>query len=482
MRTRRDQVQAYRFVLRRIVAALLSSEPESPEQPMRRLGLTLVASTMLAAVILAAVGVYGLVTNQSAPLEENTLVIERETHARYVYMNGRLHPVLNYASARLVLGAAQPAERTMSRAALEDLVRGPTVGIPGAPDGLPEADALMDLPWRVCSVPPGGDSPNPTTAVVLGRELTGGSALGDRGLYVAVGRSEYLLWNDSRLRIAEPVALYGLGLSAVEPVAVGEQLVNAVTSGPDLKVVLPAGFGEPVDVDVDGQESLVGFIYRAADQHYVMTRDGLVPVGDLTVALRQGAASVRVRDITGGQASRALASNRPLEPEGFPLTAPQMHPATGAAPTVCATYRAPTEGGALATTVEVFDSTPAELAPGAPDTVRVAQSGRDVVATVDRVLIAGGQGALLRSVPTADADTAESTTYLVTAQGMKYPLGLQSGDARVALGYGDVSPVTLPAALVDLIPTGPTLDVAGARLPADPATGAQDGGVSGAGG
>src|SRR4051812_28880045 len=103
MRTRRDQVQAYRFVTRRIVSALLSGEPETSELPMRRLGMAVFGSTMVALIVLGIVGAYGLFTSNRAPLETGTLVIERETGAKFVYReDGKLYPTLNYASARLL--------------------------------------------------------------------------------------------------------------------------------------------------------------------------------------------------------------------------------------------------------------------------------------------------------------------------------------------------------------------------------------------
>lgn len=479
MQSRRDQVQAYRFVTRRIVSAMLSGEPETTDQPMRRLSLSLFVSAMVAVIVLAAAGVFGLLTNSSAPLEPNTLVIERETEARYVYLGDRLHPVLNYTSARLFLGDAEPTVRRVSRGSLEDIPRGHPVGIPDAPDSLPEPDALLGLPWRVCSIPPAGDVPRAESLVVVGREVGGAAAIGDQAMYVATDSAGYLLWRDQLLRINEPLAVDALGLSAVDPVPVGEQLVNAIARGPDLDVVRPEGFGEETDFELGGRRALVGFIYRAVDQHYVMTRDGLAPIGNLTVAIRAAIGASTIRDVTGAEANRFRFTNQPLEPEGFPLEVPQMHPSTGTAPTVCATYRGPGDG-ALGTTIEVFDRTPPELVPSAPDLVQAPQTARDTVATVDHALIAGGQGALVQAVSGATAGESASTIYLVTAQGIKYPLGTAAGDARGALGYGAVAPVHIPTAMVELLPTGPTLDIEAARQPVDlDSTGAATNAASG---
>lgn len=124
MRTRRDQVQAYRFVTRRIVSALLSGDPETTNLPMRRLGMAVFGSVITAAVVLGGVGAYGQLTGNTAPLNDQTLVIERETGATYVFMSGQLHPTLNYASARLILDKPDAEVRTMSQAALRDRSRG----------------------------------------------------------------------------------------------------------------------------------------------------------------------------------------------------------------------------------------------------------------------------------------------------------------------------------------------------------------------
>lgn len=86
MRTRREQVQAYRFTTRRIVSAMLSGEPETTDLPMRRLGYAVFASVMVAAIVFAGVGIYGLLNPGGRRPAENALIIERETGARYLYL------------------------------------------------------------------------------------------------------------------------------------------------------------------------------------------------------------------------------------------------------------------------------------------------------------------------------------------------------------------------------------------------------------
>ena len=61
MQSRREQLQAYRFLTRRIVGGLVLGEPETNERPMRRFGLAVTFGVLLAAVIFAGAGIYSLV-------------------------------------------------------------------------------------------------------------------------------------------------------------------------------------------------------------------------------------------------------------------------------------------------------------------------------------------------------------------------------------------------------------------------------------
>jgi type VII secretion protein EccB len=454
MRTRRDQVQAYRFVTRRIVSAMLSGEPEAVERPMRRLGLSLLASAMVATLVVAGFGVWGLVTNQGRELTGDLLVIERDTQARYLYINDRLHPVANMTSVQLILGRPDPERRSgVSRSTLRDIPRGHPLGIVGAPEAVPVADDLVGPPWSVCSVPPTPDNPAPQTTVVVGTEMPGGSPVGDQGLYVAVGETGYLVWRDRLLRLSHPVAPVTLGLAAVTPTQIGTPLLNALTAGPDLDVVRPPGAGELTGFEVSGQPTHVGEFFVAAGQHYLMTRDGLRPVGNLAVALGTSESGAPVRDISGFEVSNLLVSNEPLEGAAYPPEAPQLHPANGQAATICAIYR----GGGQAVAVEVFPALDERFRTSVP----LRQTDRDVVAAADHLWLPPGRGALVRAASLTGEVTENATVYLVTDTGRKHPISTAA--ARSALGYGQVDPEPVPVDLLELIPTGPTLDIDAAR-------------------
>ncbi|MEV1329804.1 type VII secretion protein EccB [Micromonospora costi] len=456
MRTRRDQVQAYRFVTRRIVSALLSGDPETNNLPMRRLGMAVFGSVIAAAVVLGGAGAYGQLTGNTAPLESNTLVIERETGATYVFFDGLLYPTLNYASARLVVNEADPQVRTMSQASIRERPRGQMVGIVGAPDALPDPKSLVGLPWSVCDVPDPADPRRPSTRVVIDRALPGGTPLGDRAVLVTVDGQRHLLTNDLRLELTGESRIAALRMANAPTLTAGQQLLNAVPAGPALREPELAGMGEPSGHSVAGQIGRVGQVYRAAGQHYVLTRDGLASIGEVgaLLLLRSGGDII---DITPEEAGRAGLADRRADEAGMPQTLPTLYPVREGQTVLCATYRASAAGGPPVTTLEVFDRAPTELTEAVAGSLPARQTSRDAVRTADQVLLPGGRGALAQAAPGAGESGTPApgaTVYLVTPQGVRYPL---AADAIAALGYGGVTPLAVPGSLLALIPTGPTL-------------------------
>src|SRR5690606_24736928 len=160
-----------------------------------------------------------------------------------------------------------------------------------------------------------------------------------------------------------------------------------------------------------------------------------------------------------------VVTEQPLEPEGFPQVVPASHPAATANPTVCTAYRGEAAGPVLGTQIEISESTPEELSTGA-EALEVTQTGADPVRVADQVMIAGGRGAVLQGIPHAGADQTSETLYLLTDQGIRYPMGAAAAEA---LGYGGVDPVAVPTELLAMVPTGPELNPQVARTEVRPA-------------
>ncbi|MEV4535466.1 type VII secretion protein EccB [Asanoa sp. NPDC049518] len=460
MRSRQEQVQAHRFITRRIVSGLLSGEPETTELPMRRFGLAMFGSVMVAAIVFAIIGVIGLVNPGGGKPTTGELIIMRETGARYVLVDDTLHPVLNWTSALLFAGTEKPAMRQMSRDSLSAYAVGSPIGIPDAPDPPPDRGALLRLPWSVCSTPPQGAGA-PTTTVFVGREPAGGADLGtDSALLVSTPADDsgpvatYLVLGDRRYRVVDETTLTALELAAVTPVVVGKALLNGISAGPDLRQPRIEDSGETSPREVGGDRGEIGQVYRAGSQRYVLTRDGLVTIGEVSAKLLL-ADDPQVIEISAAEAAEALVRGATVEPKDFPATLPAIPAAQAADPMLCAVH-----GGGAAAEVRRYAAAPSPSASGGGS---AAGPGRDGVGTADRVVVASGKGALVRAEP-APGVSADTTTYVITDQGFKYPLRTDGEvNAVVALGYSGVDPLPVPTTLLALLPNGPLLDPAAAR-------------------
>ncbi|MEV0135859.1 type VII secretion protein EccB [Dactylosporangium sp. NPDC050688] len=466
MVARYEQVRAYRFVTRRIVSAMLSGEPESNELPVRRLGMSLFGSLLVGMIVLAVVGVYGFINPSGGKPAENDIVIERESGARYVFIEGRLHPVLNFTSARLIVGNPSPKVRTMSHKSLVNLPVGPPVGIRDAPDPPPPKNALLGLPWNVCGVRVTGAG-EAATQLVIGRTPSGGVPLGEQALLVSTSTGNdlplYLLWHDHRLRIADRTTLTALELASITPMRIDPALLDAVTAGPDLAAPRLPGAGQPSPKKIAGANADVGAVYRSGQQYYVVTRTGLAAIGAVSAALLLANGKPAV-EISATQTAQVL-DTTPVEPEGFPQTKPAIRADT-ADTTLCAQFGTAAAGGRGTPALALYGPGSEQLTLD-PDrsTVRTAT-------TADQVTLAEGHGALAQALPGGGAQ-ATGTVYLITDQGIRYPLQ-DTGEvkAQAALGYEGVTPVGVPASLLALVPRGPTLDPEAARkfvAPAAPA-------------
>ncbi len=456
MVARYEQVRAYRFVTRRIVSAMLSGEPESNELPVRRLGMSLFASVIVGMIVLAVVGVYGFINPSGGKPAENDIVIERESGARYVYIEGRLHPVLNFTSARLIVGSPSPSVRTMSHKSLVNLPVGPPVGIRDAPDPPPPKKNLVGLPWNVCGVRVTGAG-EAAAQLVIGRTPSGGVTLGDDALLVSTSAGNelplYLLWHDHRLRITERTTLTALELASVTPMRIDRAQLDAVAAGPDLAALKLPGAGQPSPKKVAGATAEIGTVYRSGQQNYVLTSKGLATIGAASTALLT-ANGKPVVQISASQAAQAF-DPAPIEPEGFPQAKPKIRAETGGS-TVCVQFGA-AAGGAQTPALSLFGPGSEQLT---LDPDRTTPRGGT---TADQVTLAEGHGALAQALPGADS-TATGTVYLITDQGIRYPLK-DGGDVKAlpALGYEGAKPVGVPASLLSLVPLGPTLDPVAAR-------------------
>jgi len=463
--SRRDQVQAHTFMVGRLVSALLQGEPDLAVPPTRRTPLGLIIGSVLAAIVVAGVAVLALLAPGGATgwRKPGTLIVEKQTGNRFVLLDGRLRPVLNYASARLLLGS-KPTVDSVRTSALADVPRGAAVGILGAPDSLPDPDSPHGGPWLVCgtsTADSNGPGSRPAVALRIGaaadtRPVPDGQAV----LVRTTDGTRYLAWRDRRLRLAAPWVERALGLDDSAAVPVRDSWINALPAGPDLGPQPLPGRGGPGPV-LDGRPSRVGQVFvvhgtGVAARFYQLSTGGLVPATATATALALGDpdAAVAYRDQPPQPfelSPTALGSATVLPAPGWQAQAPGTPPAVVAGgaggSTVPCVQAVP---GADRPTVSVVTA-PAEVAGdstvGGPALVRDAR-------TADLVAVRPGAGLLARTQPAPGLPGAG--LYLVTEDGAKYPVA--SADAADALGQPVSSAVAMPADLLALLPTGPVLD------------------------
>lgn len=464
MQTQKDLYQAHRLMQQRLNLALLQGEPDLPESPMRRQTVATFAGILVAVLVIAAFGIWGLLSpgNATKLTDPGQLLVEEETGAGYVYnqRTGELQPVANYVSARLLLDAEEIKVRTVSAESLAGFRRGQKVGIQGAPDSLPSSERLVKAPWSVCVVE-GNDAAGvrkPFVTLVVGTDL-GGTPVGNEALIVSDGQQNWVLWANRRMRVANVDRLTDQTPRRVPP-----SWINAIPAGVDFAPPKVVQRGKRVR-GPDGRASRVGQVYKvepvagSGERWYVLLADGLAPINQTQAMLllfdpaskaAYGGRPVKETVIDAATANAAKASRqRPME-SGLPATMPRFR-APGVSAPLCAVY-ADTEKG----------STKAVLTTGSRVGIPTPATGAGAE-KVDQVLLPPGSAVLAGTLP-GDGQLSSVQQYsIITDQGRRFQL--LSPDLVGKLGYEtkDVAPV--PANLLRLIPDGPVLDAAAARTP-----------------
>ncbi|MEU6290887.1 type VII secretion protein EccB [Streptomyces sp. NPDC046988] len=466
MQSKRDQVQAHGFVMSRLTAGMLLAEPDAPETPLGRTTRGVFIGVLVAVLIAAGAVVYGLISpgGKTSWKTPGTLVVNKETGARYLYVDGRLRPVRNYASARLIAGDRLTTS-TVATASLEGTPVGRPIGIPGAPESLPPAGDLDRDTWLVCSTT-GARASDSRTTLVAGSPVEGTPfAAGEAFVAKGPDRTTYLVWQGSRLRLdKDSGAAVSLGYGSVTPRPVSAAFLDALVAGPDLVAPAVPGRGG-AGPSLDGGATAVGQVFQAAvpgsDEHpyYLLRKEGLVPVTATQAALLLGDPRTREKAYAGQTPHAAMLSADTLKqhlapgsegrspaPGGLPAEPPKP-----AAVAVDESACAGVEPGADGTKVTTLRVATHALTPVAQPSVDTAPA----CLRVDAVVVRPGRAALVRALG-AGGTTMGTTTYLVDDTGTKFRV--PTAKALGALGYAEGHVAPLPSPLLSMLPTGPALD------------------------
>ncbi|WP_030422692.1 type VII secretion protein EccB [Streptomyces sp. SCSIO 75703] len=508
MASRRDQLNAYTFAKRRLLAAFVQSSPHGSEEGAPRPLRGVVPGLVIGVIVMAVFGAWGMF-KPTAPKGWDTpnekVIIASKSTTRYVVLKTgdevQLHPVLNMASAKLLLDPGKGDVVTVGESLLDSgrIRHGVTIGIPYAPDRLPSAqEAGSAKRWVVCERPSaGGRSVQKAALVLADRErgltegkdkLTGGELLyvadpdGKRHIVDAGGTAYQVDKADSGDDLE--LLLRTVVGSGREPQRVSREWLATLHRGDPITFpVIEGAPGAPAGAPggLDESADRIGTVLKAFDnnreQYYVVLRGRVAPVSAFVAQLL-----LFSKDLAQvGQAGQALETSpgaivpgKPFGtehdwPEGTPEAVNEASAAKGSRNTVCNVLRG--VGGKGATTLSTWAGTdfPADLPAGSSSAYVTPGSGQlyrqfqGTETSAGPVFLVTDTG--LRYVLQSNADSATDDAGIGMSEEERKNLEQEAQQAQTRLGYADVRPAPVPAAWSAFLPTGPRLSTAAARQP-----------------
>jgi type VII secretion protein EccB len=463
MATNRDQVAAYDYESRRRVTSLVLGADEAGRDPRKRLNRTLFGSIMIGVLVMAGFGIAGLLGGGRGPgVPESGVVLVKGSGDRYVVVNGVLHPALNLSSALLVGGGTVTQVRGET---LNGMPRGLPIGIPNAPDGLP--DKLATGPWTVCAQAPEAQRTKPPVSVLVGLAAPADGTLdASQAVIAQVGEEHWLVTGGRRyLLVGNAASALNLSLAIATGIAVPAEVLDTIPEGPRLIIPTVArGGAAPDGIKITGAS--VGDLIRSdvagQPQFFLIQSDGVSQISQLVFTLL--AADGRPVRAAPGSLAGAQQSHQPVPGQpGWPDQVPNAIKTQLDQPLCVSTVPGQPAGDApWRVTVSVPGAMPRPV-----DATPVASRNGDLASVATSVTLAPGtDGALVRATTSSGQDGAY---VLVTEVGQRYEVtsgdpGTQGGDnvtsadAVARLGFNPTNASPLPLPFVALLPAGPALD------------------------
>lgn len=473
--TKKELLEAQSFSRRRLLTAFTAGAPGGQEAEPAKPWRAVIGGVALTALLIGGSFAFGMLSpTLPEGWDNHALVVTQGVGTRYVALEGTLYPVLNTTSARLLIPADSFHVVDVSPQDIETVPRGRTLGIPGAPDALPTADALINTDWLSCTAPDG------TVATRLARSYdksifpAGDSASAPQGLLVTAGDELHLVVSGTRYLVPAQHAaavLRAIGFDTVEPWAVAGTWLNLFTPGPDLTpLALPDG-GAPLSPDVNApSEAVVGSVLTVDDgsgeaNRYVINATGdLALLSDFAYPLyRLGSDQLIGPDIhvTSAQIARLRTAIDPAAPAQWPSAAP----------------------GPVSQSVAVCAHL--TTAPGASPQVGLIAVHNEAGAVIEAgAFVEPAGGALVRA---GSAGYLGGDAHVIDQTGTAFAIPNADGETLARLGFRSENIAAVPQSWLDLFPSGPVLSpaaVAGAPAVTDDVVagdGGSDGGSDGNG-
>ncbi|MBM7459959.1 type VII secretion protein EccB [Rhodococcus coprophilus] len=466
--TTRWQVSGYRFLMRRMEHALVRRDVRMISDPMRSQSRAMVVGTVVACLGLAGCAALALFRPQDR-IGDASVVVGRDSGALYVAIDGTFHPVLNLASARLVLGS--PVEPVVvADEQLAERPRGALVGIPGAPSSLTHTSD--DLPWTACDTVEFDGTNAVTTTVVVGTpDRRRNAALHDgQALLISFDGRFYLVYNGVRAEIdPEDRALtrvLGIETTRARPVSPG--LLASIPEVPALTAPPVPGAGSAPNVPVRGLPvgSVVALTEPDGQSFHLVLRDGVQEVSRATAQIlhasdSHGAAEIPV---VPPDVLKDVPAVNELAVSTFPAVVPEIVESIDS-PVACLTWDPVSDADRDRSALQLSAGTALPLADDAVPVVPAQADGAGPNA--DAVYIPPGRGILTTTTAVTAGSDRTGALFYVADTGVRY--GIVDRESAASLGFS-AEPVRAPWQMVQLLAPGPALGRAEALLAHDGVT------------
>ncbi|WP_137725408.1 type VII secretion protein EccB [Prescottella subtropica] len=470
--TTRWQISGYRFLVRRMEHALVRRDVRMLHDPMRSQSRALAVGAVIACLGLAGCAALALIRPQDK-IGDAAIVVGKDSGAMFVAMDGALHPVLNLASARLIVGeAATPA--VVAETEIGDRPRGALVGIPGAPSALPAGAGPDGEPWTVCdTVSDSGTSTAATTVVVGEPEWNDrvGPLPAGAALLVEHDDRTYLVYDGRRAAVdlTDRGVTRALGLEGARPRPISRGLLNAIPEASAITAPTVPGIGGRPTYETAGRTigSVVKVMRGNEPHHYVVLRDGIQEVGEATALLlhftdSQGHSEVPT---VAPDALSGAPTVHDLDVDSFPDVPPRLVTADRSVGCLTWTPRAAAAGDGSGRVDADLTLSAGRTLPVPDDArpVRLAQadgSGDNA----DAAYVRPGSGGFVQTTGLESGSARQGGLFFVADTGVRY--GITDTDAATALGF-ETPGAPAPWRIVDLLAPGPSLGRAQALVAHD---------------
>lgn len=488
MATRKDQLDAFVFARRRMVANLIAPSPTGSDEAAPRPVKTFFVSAILSAIAVAGVAVLGVFKPSAPSGWESGLAVDSSSGAAYVYspQDRELHPVLNITSARLLLGPNfkkfDVPDNVINGA---NVTIGAPFGIPGAPPDVPTSGNVDLTQWTLCLQ--SKDSTDQTQAggkTILEIGYNAANTVSQTTAFVVHDPSgtNHLIAGDYDYPIDDNGVIFPLTGKSVAPGEsvgpwVSKAWLGAFQRGAPLQFPTIADMGAPTSSGPAQHVGDYGTFTAANGQEVgvIETDSGLIEVNLFVYELYSGGPEIigrHVQKMSLVAANMTSARDELKNPTSLTDAAsnwPQNTVTTldtdGVGPgfgVFCTNFSGAFDGDVPHLSLSYGTQLPQPLPTGAG----AVQSGSSSLADV--VLVRPGHAALVRDVSGGNSQTTGSE-YLVTDTGARYqmtptvtipgPNGQSTQtSASKQLQYDNVHVSPVPDRWVQLIQAGANLD------------------------